>query len=94
MITVAEIKRKADRMYPKFLKATLLGEQFFPSVLRSNKSLSDDFVDMSKELSALISGSKDRKGFGYVVRSRPIKTRTNGLRIFRSSKDLKVRTIS
>lgn len=78
MITVAEIKKKADRMYPQFLKAALFGEQFFPSVVRSDKSLSEDFVAMSKELSALISGSKDRKGFGYLVQSRPVKTRNHG----------------
>lgn len=78
MITVAEIKKKADRMYPQFLKATLLGETFFPIVVRSDKSLSDDFVAMSKELSEIISGSKDRKGFGYVVQSRPVKTRSHG----------------
>lgn len=78
MITVAEIKKKADRMYPQFLKAVLLGELFFPCVLRSDKSLSNDFGEMSKELSALISGSKDRKGFGYVVQSRPVKTRSHG----------------
>lgn len=78
MITVAEIKKKADKMYPQFLKAALRGEQFFPSVLRADKSLSANFGDMSKELSALISGSKDRKGFGYVVQSRPVKTRSHG----------------
>ncbi|MBZ0244382.1 MAG: hypothetical protein K8H85_00395 [Cyclobacteriaceae bacterium] len=79
MITVVEIKKKADRMYSPFLKATLVGETFFPKVLRSDKSLSDDFVVMSKEISALISGSKDRRGFGYLVRSRPVKTRNHGV---------------
>lgn len=78
MITVSEIKKKADRMYPQFLKAVLLGESFFPNVLRSDKNLSSNFGDMSKELSALISGSKDRKGFGYSVQSRPVKTRSHG----------------
>lgn len=79
MITVAEIIKKADRLYPQFLKAKLLGDQFFPKVLRSDKSISADFVAMSKELSELISGSKDRKGFGYVVQSRPVKTRSHGV---------------
>ncbi|MBS1555272.1 MAG: hypothetical protein JSU09_10125 [Bacteroidetes bacterium] len=79
MITVAEIKNKADRLYPQFLKAMLSGEQFFPRVLRSDKSVSADFVAMSKELSELISGSKDRKGFGYVVQSRPVKTRNHSV---------------
>lgn len=79
MISVTEIKRKAERMYPQFLKATLLGTQFFPKVLRSDKNLSADFAAMSKELSELISGSKDRKGFGYLVQSRPVKTRNHGV---------------
>jgi len=78
MITVAQIKKKAERMYPQFLKAVLLDEPIFPYVLRSDKNLSDDFGDMSKELSALISGSKDRKGFGYLVQSRTVKTRNHG----------------
>jgi hypothetical protein len=79
MITVAEIEKKAERMYPKFLKATLLGDPFFPCIVRSDKSLSDDFVEMSKEVSAIISGSKDRRGFGYVVQSRPVNTRSHGV---------------
>jgi hypothetical protein len=79
MITVAEIEKKAERMYPKFLKATLLGDPFFPCIVRSDKSLSGDFVEMSKEVSAIISGSKDRRGFGYVVQSRPVKTRSHGI---------------
>jgi len=78
MITVAEIKKKADKMYPIFLKAELMGEPFFPNTLRSDKSLSNNFGDMSKELSALISGSKDGKGFGYLVQSRTVKTRSHG----------------
>lgn len=79
MITVAEIRKKADRMYPQFLKTALLGVQFFPNVVRSDKSLSGDFVEMSKELADLMSGSKDRKGFGYLVQSRPVKTRNHGV---------------
>lgn len=79
MITVAEIKKKADRLYPEFLKARLLGKPFFPKVLRSDKHLSADFVAMSKELSELFSGSKDRMGFGYVVQSRTIKTKNHGV---------------
>jgi hypothetical protein len=78
MISLEEIKKKAARIYPQFLKSIVLGESFFPYVLRSDKNLSVDFVEMSKEISSLISGSKDRQGFGYHVSSRPVKTRNHG----------------
>lgn len=79
MITLEEIKRKAIREYPLFLKSTVLGETFFPYVLRSDKSLSSDFVLMSKQIAELMSGSKDRLGYGYQVQSRPVKTRSHGV---------------
>jgi len=79
MITLEEIKRKAIREYPLFLKSTVLGKTFFPYVLRSDKSLSSDFVLMSKQIAELMSGSKDRLGYGYQVQSRPVKTRSHGV---------------
>jgi hypothetical protein len=79
MITLEEIKKKAIRAYPLFLKSTLLGESFFPYTLRSDKSLSNDFVQMSKEISELMSGSKDRTAYGYKVQSRLVKTRSHGI---------------
>lgn len=79
MITLEEIKKKAIRIYPQFLKSILLGQSFFPYILRSDKNLSGDFVEMSKEISNLISGSKDRQGYGYHVTSRQVKTRSHGL---------------
>lgn len=79
MITLEEIKKKAIRIYPQFLKSILLGQSFFPYILRSDKNLSGDFVEMSKEISNLISGSKDRHGYGYHVSSRQVKTRSHGL---------------
>lgn len=78
MITVEEIKKKANRGYAQFLKSALLGQTFFPYIIRSDKSLSNDFVQMSKEISELMSGSKDRLGYGYSVQSRSVKTRSHG----------------
>jgi hypothetical protein len=78
MITLKEIKKKSLRAYPLFLKSVLLGENFFPYVLRSDKSLSNDFVLMSKQIAELMSGSKDRIGYGYQVQSRSVKTRSHG----------------
>ena len=79
MITVAEIKKKSDRLYPKFLTSWLVGEPFFPRVLKVDKNLSSDFSEMSKELAELFSESKDRKGFGYSIQSRSVKTRSHGI---------------
>ena len=79
MITVAEIKKKSDRLYPKFLTSWLVGELFFPRVLKVDKNLSSDFSEMSKELAELFSESKDRKGFGYSIQSRSVKTRSHGI---------------
>jgi hypothetical protein len=79
MITVAEIKKKADRLYPEVLKSGLLGESFFPKAIRADKGLSKDFVRMSKEIAEVMAGSKDRKGFGYIVQSKPTKTRLHGI---------------
>ncbi len=79
MISIDEIKRKAERAYHKVLKAYLRDESLFPLPIRSDKNLSSDFAQMSKELAPLMAGSKDRKGFGYSVVSETIKTRSHGL---------------
>jgi hypothetical protein len=79
MITLDEIKKKAYRAYPLFLKTKLLDQNFFPYVLRSDKTLSSDFVLMSKQIAALMSGSKDRIGYGYQVNTRSVRTRSHGI---------------
>lgn len=79
MITVAEIKKKAERIYPEVLKSGLTGESYFPKIIRADKGLSKDFVKMSKEIAEIMASSKDRKGFGYIVQSTPTKTRLHGI---------------
>lgn len=81
MITVTEIRKKADRVFPAVLTAALKGEPFFPLTLRSDKSLSKNFVEMSKEIAQVMAGSKDRKGFGYTVISETTRHRLHGTRI-------------
>jgi len=75
MITVEEIRRRSENIYPEVLKASLTGETFFPKTIRADKTLSKDFTTMSKEVAQIMADSKDRKGFGYSVKSAPIKTR-------------------
>lgn len=79
MITVAEIHKKSQRKYEEVLRYSLNGESCFPLEIRSNKALSKDFVQMSKEIAEVLGGSKDRKGFGYSVVSETIKTRQHGV---------------
>jgi hypothetical protein len=79
MITVTEIQKKSKRKYEEVLRFSLNGESCFPLEIRSNKTLSKDFIQMSKEIAEVLGGSKDRKGFGYSVVSETIKTRQHGV---------------
>lgn len=79
MITVDEIRKKAERIYPEVLRNYLLGEDTFPKIIRSDKSLSRDFVKMSQEIAQIMAASKDRMGFGYTVKSEPVKTKLHGI---------------
>ncbi|WP_154859660.1 Wadjet anti-phage system protein JetD domain-containing protein [Cyclobacterium xiamenense] len=78
MITAGEIRKKSEAKYLGVLQSSLIGENCFPLVIRSNKALSKDFIQMSKEIAEVFSASKDRKGFGYSVISEPVKTRQHG----------------
>jgi hypothetical protein len=79
MITVNEIRKKAERIYPEVLRNYLLGEDTFPKIIRSDKSLSKDFVIMGQEIAQIMATSKDRIGFGYTVKSEPVKTKLHGI---------------
>ncbi|MBX0332947.1 hypothetical protein K3G39_06830 [Pontibacter sp. HSC-14F20] len=79
MITVEEIKRKADKLYPEVLRCAVLGAPLFPKEIRANKKLSSDFSAMSRQLAPLIAESKDRKGYGYSICYEQVKTRLHGV---------------
>lgn len=79
MITTTEIKKKADRIYPQVLRSVLTEENVFPFHIRADKSLSKDFVSMSREIAHIMDDSKDRKGFGYTVVAERTKNRLHGV---------------
>jgi len=79
MITVTEIRKKADKVFPAVLTAALKGEPYFPLTLRSDKSLSKNFVEMRKEIADVMADSKDRKGFGYTIIAETVKHRLHGV---------------
>lgn len=78
MITVAEIKKKSENLYPEYLKSIVSGEPFFPKTIRSDKSVSIDFTEMRSELVEVIEHSKDRKNFGYTISYKQVNTRKHG----------------
>jgi hypothetical protein len=80
MITVSEIKKKANALYKEYLQSIVEANQsFFPKQIRSNKKPSEDFVKMKEELNELISCSTDRKSYGYSIHYETINTKKHGL---------------
>lgn len=79
MITVAEIKKKSENLYSEYLKSIISGEPFFPKIIRSDKSVSNDFNEMRSELAEVIEHSKDRKNFGYTITYKQVNTRKHGV---------------
>ncbi|MEM7118884.1 MAG: DUF3322 domain-containing protein [Chloroflexota bacterium] len=68
MITPAEIKQKAQRQYHTFLRASVLGNPFFPLEIRFRKAkASDDYLALRQWVATLLGQSKAERGFGYSV---------------------------
>ena len=84
MIQPDEIRKKAANLFPKFLRAWLDGNaDFFPYVLRSNRSL--DPIDPAaaiEQVQLLRDGSKEVRGFGYSIEWEERKSRAFGLNRF------------
>lgn len=79
MITVKDLKVKADRLYTDYLRSTLTGETFFPKIIPADKTVSEDFNQMKQQLAEIIAFSKDRRSFGYTIKYETINTRKHGL---------------
>lgn len=80
MITVSEIKKKANTLYKEYLQSLIEANQsFFPRQIRSNKKPSEDFIKMKEELNELISCSTDRKSYGYSIHYETINTKKHGV---------------
>jgi hypothetical protein len=79
MISAAEIKKKAENKRSEYLKAKILGKEFFPLVLRSDKgSVLDDFDTREESLSSLFAQSKAKKQIGYLIETETKISRTMG----------------
>ncbi len=65
MVTPEEIRKKALAKYSSFLKYEFISkeEEFFPLVIRCEKSI--DLKELEKGMTSLFLASKKNKGYGY-----------------------------
>ena len=72
-----EIKQYAEKIYSKFLSATLTDNMFFPIVIKNNR----EKLSFAQRLNAqkkLTDNSKEKKGFGYTIDFKIINKRKEG----------------
>jgi hypothetical protein len=80
MITPAEIRQKAERLYLPMLLAWLNGEPYFPHDISFRKpQASDDYITLRTGVEQLTKGSKAQRGFGYSVDLQQRQTRSYGV---------------
>ena len=79
MITPIEIKKKAANKYKAYLQSIVEGESFNPIVIVGDKKPNEDTVKFEKELTELISCSKEKKGYGYTIEYQTVKTKRHGM---------------
>ncbi len=78
MITPIEIKKKAANKYKAYLQSIVEGESFNPIVIVGDKKPNEDTVRFEEELTALISCSIEKKGYGYTIEYQTVKTKRHG----------------
>lgn len=95
MISPNEIKLKAGRKYLSILQSMIEEKPFTQLVIRGDKSYTKSSLpEFEKEILLLISQSKEKKGFGYILDFQKVKTKYLGTQdlpttiYFDSEKDL------
>lgn len=78
MITPDEIAAKAADAYTPFLRSWLRGQPFTPLDIPAGAPPAD-FRALERAVSALLDGSKERRGFGYTVTLQTKATRAHGV---------------
>lgn len=75
MISPQEIKKKATSKFKVFLSGIITQTSLFPLEIRGNKKPSTNISTFQSEILSLIEFSKDKKGYGYHIEFRKVKTR-------------------
>lgn len=79
MIRPKDIRRKAENLYGKFVRAWLVGDNsFFPRVIPSRLNPDPESASAIDAVRALRDASKEALGFGYSVEWREINSRRFG----------------
>lgn len=78
MITPTEIRKKAANKYLAYLRSVVERLDFEPIVIVGDKKPNDDTARFERELTELISYSKEKKGYGYSIEYQKVKTRRHG----------------
>lgn len=78
MITPQEIKNKAEKKYSTYLQSLVKGISFVEIVISGNKKPSRNLAEYQSEISALISQSKEKKGYGYTIKYQTISKKEIG----------------
>ncbi len=79
MISPQDIQKKALRHYKAFLTAVLTRTHFFPLHIKGNKGKANQPMDvLFPALKRLLEGAKNKKGYGYTVTLKAVKTRHAG----------------
>jgi hypothetical protein len=79
MITPAEIRIKAERKYISILRSLAQGIPFSTLNIRGDKSYTKSLSEYEKEILAILSQSKEKKGYGYSIDYQTVKTKTIGV---------------
>lgn len=76
MITPKEIKEKTERKYTRFLQSLIEQRSFEKLVIRGDKSYTKSSLsEFEKEIRQIVSQSKEKKGFGYILEFQLVKTK-------------------
>lgn len=79
MITPQEIKKKAERKYVSFLQSLVVNTPYEKLVIRGDKKYTKSSLqEFEKELQLINSQSKAKKGFGYTLEFKQVRTKHLG----------------
>lgn len=79
MISPTEIKAKAERKYFSILQSLIEGTNFSRLEIRGDKTYTkSSLVEFEKEIIAIASQSKEKRGFGYTLEFQKVKTKHLG----------------
>ncbi|NDV46332.1 DUF3322 and DUF2220 domain-containing protein [Paludibacter sp. 221] len=78
MITPTEIKFKAEKKYSAYLQSIVMDIPFDKIIILGDKKPSRNLAEYQTEITALLSQSKEKKGYGYIIKFHTISKKEIG----------------